>query len=109
MHWAKTVLDALNGNSNKGLIFHQLFEGESSTYSYLIADRQTRETILIDPVLETVERDSKLITDLGLKLKYCVNTHVHAKEQFQAIMEGLKLPYPQKLDVSLPANLKCGM
>ena len=43
------------------IIFNQLFESESSTYTYLIADKKTKEAVLIDPVLETVERDKKLI------------------------------------------------
>lgn len=60
------------------LIFHQLFEKESSTYTYLLADAETREAIIIDPVLEMLERDLKLITDLNLKLKYILDTHVHA-------------------------------
>lgn len=59
-------------------IFYQLFEKESSTYTYLLGDVKTAEAIIIDPVSETVERDLKLINDLGLKLKYILETHVHA-------------------------------
>ena len=59
-------------------IFHQLFEKESSTFTYLIGDPETKEAIIIDPVLETFERDHKLIEELGLKLKYILETHVHA-------------------------------
>ncbi|KAA0702588.1 Persulfide dioxygenase ETHE1, mitochondrial [Triplophysa tibetana] len=59
-------------------IFRQLFEAESSTYTYLLADTDTREAVLIDPVLETVDRDLKLINELGLTLKVAVNTHCHA-------------------------------
>ena len=44
--------------STKGLIFRQLFEKTSSTYSYLLADEETKEGILIDPVVETAERDA---------------------------------------------------
>lgn len=62
----------------KNVIFYQLFELESSTYTYLIADPITKEAALIDPVLECVERDMKLIFELGLKLKYVLDTHVHA-------------------------------
>lgn len=47
----------------------QLFESESSTYTYLLADVETKEAILIDPVLETIDRDLKLIHELGLHLK----------------------------------------
>ena len=78
VHWAKTVVDSFNAHADRKLIFHQLFESESSTYTYLLADKKTREAVLIDPVLETVDRDFKLVTDLNLKLKYVVNTHVHA-------------------------------
>lgn len=63
---------------NKDLIFHQLFEKETSTYTYLLGDSETKEAVLIDPVIETIERDIKLIEDLGLKLKYVLDTHVHA-------------------------------
>ncbi|XP_051901500.1 persulfide dioxygenase ETHE1, mitochondrial isoform X1 [Pristis pectinata] len=61
-----------------GLLFRQLFEKVSSTYTYLLADAQTKDAIIIDPVLEEVSRDSKLIQELGLKLLYAVNTHCHA-------------------------------
>uniref|UniRef100_A0A3Q1I1I0 Persulfide dioxygenase ETHE1, mitochondrial n=1 Tax=Anabas testudineus TaxID=64144 RepID=A0A3Q1I1I0_ANATE len=60
------------------LLFRQLFELESCTYTYLLADTETKEAVLIDPVLETVDRDLKLIHELGLNLKVAVNTHCHA-------------------------------
>jgi len=60
------------------MLFRQLFDRESSTYTYLIADRATSEAILVDPVLEQVERDLKLLKELGLTLRYCLETHVHA-------------------------------
>ncbi|XP_041648557.1 persulfide dioxygenase ETHE1, mitochondrial [Cheilinus undulatus] len=62
----------------EGLFFRQLFEKESSTYTYLLADRDTKEAIIIDPVLETIDRDLKLINELGLNLTLAVNTHCHA-------------------------------
>lgn len=61
-----------------GLLFRQLFESESSTYTYLLADQETKDAVLIDPVLETIDRDLKLIHELGLNLKVAVNTHCHA-------------------------------
>ncbi|XP_029308431.1 persulfide dioxygenase ETHE1, mitochondrial [Cottoperca gobio] len=61
-----------------GLLFRQLFESESSTYTYLLADTETKEAVLIDPVLETIDRDLMLIHELGLNLKVAVNTHCHA-------------------------------
>ncbi len=60
------------------LIFRQLFEKESCTYTYLLADKESKECLLIDPVLETVDRDLTLIKDLGLNLTKALNTHCHA-------------------------------
>jgi glyoxylase-like metal-dependent hydrolase (beta-lactamase superfamily II) len=60
------------------MIFRQLFEPQSSAYTYLIACEETREAALIDPVLETVDRDLRLLDDLGLELHYTVETHIHA-------------------------------
>lgn len=59
-------------------IFYQLFEHESSTYTYIIADPVTREAAIIDPVKETLERDIKLLEELGVNLKYVLDTHIHA-------------------------------
>jgi sulfur dioxygenase len=60
------------------MIFRQLFEPQSSAFTYLIGCDQTREAVLIDPVLETVERDLALLAELGLMLKYTLETHIHA-------------------------------
>ncbi|MEM8778213.1 MAG: MBL fold metallo-hydrolase [Cyanobacteria bacterium P01_G01_bin.49] len=60
------------------MLFRQLFDSESSTYTYLIADRTFKEGLLVDPVLEQVPRDRQLLEELGLTLKYCLETHVHA-------------------------------
>jgi len=60
------------------MIFRQLFDQETWTYTYLLADKKTKEAVLIDPVLEQVERDLQLIQELGLTLKYVLDTHVHA-------------------------------
>ncbi len=60
------------------MLFRQLFDRESSTYTYLIADPETREAILVDPVLEQVDRDIKLIRELDLTLIFCLETHIHA-------------------------------
>lgn len=56
----------------------QLFEQTTSTYTYIVADGKTREAIIIDPVITTVARDMQIMKQLGLTLKYAVNTHVHA-------------------------------
>ena len=60
------------------MIFRQLFEPVSSTYTYLVGCEQTGEAMLIDPVLETVERDLGVIRDLGLRLECTLETHIHA-------------------------------
>ena len=60
------------------MLFRQLFERESSTYTYLIAARQGGEALLIDPVKEEVPRYLQLIKELDLRLVFAVDTHVHA-------------------------------
>ena len=60
------------------MLFRQLYDLESSTYTYLLGDETTRDAVLIDPVLENVERDLGLLEDLGLTLRYAIDTHVHA-------------------------------
>jgi glyoxylase-like metal-dependent hydrolase (beta-lactamase superfamily II)/rhodanese-related sulfurtransferase len=60
------------------MIFRQLFDPQSSTYTYLLADAGTREAVLIDPVFEQARRDAALIDELGLKLLWTLETHVHA-------------------------------
>ncbi|OCQ97746.1 Zn-dependent hydrolase [Nostoc sp. MBR 210] len=60
------------------MLFRQLFDVETSTYTYLIADLGTKTAVLVDPVLEQVERDRQLLQELGLTLKYCLETHIHA-------------------------------
>ncbi|XP_071818330.1 persulfide dioxygenase ETHE1, mitochondrial-like isoform X2 [Apostichopus japonicus] len=62
----------------ENLLFRQLFDYQSYTYTYLLADQTAKEAILIDPVLELVNRDIHLLEDHGLTLKYAVNTHCHA-------------------------------
>ena len=60
------------------MIFRQLFDPQSSTYTYLLADPASREALLIDPVFEQARRDAALIDELGLKLTWTLDTHVHA-------------------------------
>jgi sulfur dioxygenase len=60
------------------MIFRQLFDPQSSTYTYLLADSLTREAVLIDPVFEHARRDAALIGELGVKLLFTLETHVHA-------------------------------
>jgi sulfur dioxygenase len=60
------------------LMFKQLFDSTSFTYTYIIADLNSKTSIIIDPVLEKVERDVKLLKEFNLDLKYILDTHVHA-------------------------------
>jgi glyoxylase-like metal-dependent hydrolase (beta-lactamase superfamily II) len=60
------------------MIFRQLFEPVSSTYTYLLGCEETGQALLIDPVLPTWERDLGEVNRLGLKLAFTVETHIHA-------------------------------
>lgn len=60
------------------MLFRQLFDRESSTYTYLLADPESREAVLVDPVREQLERDLRLVQELGLTLRFALDTHVHA-------------------------------
>src|SRR5215475_4202603 len=60
------------------MIFRQLFDSVSSTYSYLLASRRGGEALIIDPVLEKVDRYLQLVKELDLKLVKAVDTHLHA-------------------------------
>ena len=60
------------------MIFKQVFDQKSSTYTYLIASSKGREALIIDPVLENVEEYLKLLTELDLKLVKVIDTHIHA-------------------------------
>jgi glyoxylase-like metal-dependent hydrolase (beta-lactamase superfamily II) len=60
------------------MIFRQLFDGVSSTYSYVLASRRGGEALVIDPVLDKVDRYLKLMEELDLRLVKAVDTHLHA-------------------------------
>jgi glyoxylase-like metal-dependent hydrolase (beta-lactamase superfamily II) len=60
------------------LVFEQLFDPESSTYTYLVGDAAAGVAVLIDPVVEQVERDLARVAAHGLRLVHTVETHVHA-------------------------------
>ncbi len=60
------------------MIFRQLFDHDSSTYTYLLAERQGGEALLIDPVLENTSAYVRLIEELDLQLVLAVDTHIHA-------------------------------
>lgn len=60
------------------VVFRQLFDPQSSTYTYLLADRKTKAAVLIDPVFEQARRDDALLRELGVNLVATLETHVHA-------------------------------
>jgi glyoxylase-like metal-dependent hydrolase (beta-lactamase superfamily II) len=60
------------------MLVRQLFDAESGTYTYLVADRAARLAALIDPVREQVERDLRIVAELGLTLTHVLETHLHA-------------------------------
>lgn len=87
------------------IVFHQLFEAESSTYTYIIADKKSKEAAIVDPVLETVDRDLKLIEELGLRLMYVLDTHIHADHVTGA--GEIRKRTQAKTAVSVDAGVQC--
>ncbi|XP_044514911.1 persulfide dioxygenase ETHE1, mitochondrial-like [Gracilinanus agilis] len=66
-----------SASRGNGLLLRQLFEPQSCTYTYLLADQAAREALLIDPGLEMASRDTQLVRELGLRLPYAINTHCY--------------------------------
>lgn len=60
------------------MIFRQLIDDDTKTYTYLLGDPWRREAVLIDPVRENLERDLSIVQQLGLDLRYVIDTHLHA-------------------------------
>jgi len=60
------------------MIFRQLSEPISNTYTYVLGCKTTGEAILIDPVVNAIDRDLQVLQSLGLKLSYTLDTHIHA-------------------------------
>ena len=87
------------------MIFKQLFEPLSSTYTYLLGDPQTGQAILIDPVIVSMERDLGVLHDLGLTLAFTLDTHIHADH----ITAALALRNATGSKIAAPAfdNLPC--
>ncbi|QFS50030.1 MBL fold metallo-hydrolase [Nostoc sphaeroides] len=81
-------------------LFRQFFDAETSSYTYLIADKQTGDAVLVDPVLEKVDRDLESLDELGLKLRYCLETHLHADH----ITGAGKLRQKTGCEVIVPQN-----
>lgn len=81
------------------MIFKQLFEPVSSTYTYLLGCEETGQAVLIDPVVSAMDRDLTLLNDLGLKLAYTMDTHIHADH----ITGALELKHKVGSRIAAPA------
>jgi glyoxylase-like metal-dependent hydrolase (beta-lactamase superfamily II)/rhodanese-related sulfurtransferase len=86
------------------LIFRQLFDPQSSTYSYLLGDSRAREAVLIDPVFEQARRDAALVSELGLTLLATLETHVHADHITGAWL--LKRQFGSAIELSAASGAK---
>ncbi|KAK6134950.1 hypothetical protein DH2020_031328 [Rehmannia glutinosa] len=98
-----------SGSSSK-LLFRQLFEKESCTYTYLLADAShpDKPALLVDPVDKTVDRDLSLVKELGLKLIYAINTHVHADHVTGTGLLKSKVPGVKSI-ISKASNAKADL
>lgn len=81
------------------MIFRQLFEPLSSTYTYLLGCEQTGAAVLIDPVIASMERDLDTLHALGLTLAYTLDTHIHADH----ITGALELKHKTGCRIAAPA------
>jgi len=106
-HFATTPALAM---ASDNLVFRQMFDKGSWTYTYLLADKETKEAVIIDPVIDQVERDLKIIQQCGLKLKMALNTHVHAdhitgsgmlKRKIESLKSGISKVSGGKADIYL--------
>ena len=87
------------------LIFRQLFDKSSSTYTYLLGCSLTRKALLIDAVLDQTQRDIQLISQLDLDLQYTLNTHMHADHVRSC--QSLKEHFPKLQSVHGDKGGKC--
>ncbi|XP_055801374.1 persulfide dioxygenase ETHE1 homolog, mitochondrial-like [Solanum dulcamara] len=99
-----------SSSAESKLLFRQLFDKESSTYTYLLADslHPHKPALLIDPVDRTVDRDLALIKELGLKLIYAINTHVHADHVTGSGLIKTKFPHVKSV-ISKASNAKADL
>jgi len=87
------------------MIFRQLYDGESSTYTYILGDEASRKAIIIDGVRAQIERDLKILEELKLDLEYILETHVHADHVTSA--SQLKQRTGAKTVYGAEVNLEC--
>ena len=92
------------------MIFRQLAEPESSTYTYLIGCRDSGLAVLVDPVIETAERDLAVLHALGLELAFTLETHIHADHITSASrlrsLTGCRIAYPA---MDMPTDADVGV
>ena len=86
------------------LIFRQLFDHSSSTYTYILADPDTGDTIIIDPVLEQLERDCQLLQDLGLTLVYSATLITLPDQASYEKKQGVVLCLARGLSSNVPID-----
>jgi hypothetical protein len=103
------------------VLFRQLFERDSSTYTYLLAARPGGEALLIDPVrsevgkylqlIEELAHDYKgsLVSTIGEEKAHNPRLQVRSEREYVELMRGLKLSNPKLMDIAVPANLACGV
>lgn len=87
------------------MIFRQLYEPLSSTYTYLLGCQETGHAILVDPVINSIERDLKEVSRLGMTLAYTVDTHIHADHITSAL--ELKKKVGSKIATPAMEGLPC--
>jgi sulfur dioxygenase len=87
------------------MIFRQLFEPVSSTYTYLLGCEETGQALLIDPAMPAWERDLKVVRDFGLELVFTLDTHIHADHISSA--RTLKREAGSRIAVSAIDRLQC--
>ena len=85
------------------MIFRQLFEPLSSTYTYLLGCEETGQAVLIDPVVPSIGRDLAELQRLGLTLAYTLETHIHADH----ITAALDLKQQVGSRIAAPALIAC--
>ncbi|MBT4162718.1 MAG: MBL fold metallo-hydrolase, partial [Gammaproteobacteria bacterium] len=86
------------------MIFRQLFDSTSSTYTYLLGCEATREAIIIDTVFEQHARDTALIRELNLSVRYAIDTHVHADHVTGAWL--MKQEFDAQISLAVDAGAK---